>query len=94
VRREVDRWPSLDQWSSGLQLVGAIDSVGANIAEASGRWQPADKKRLLVIARGSLMEAEHWLGTAHDRRLLPDLSERLEPIARGLTHLINAQRRR
>ena len=39
-----------------MQLVRAADSIGANIAEASGRWTDADQRRLLVIARGSAFE--------------------------------------
>lgn len=88
-------WPSFDRWSVGLQLIRAVDSVAANIAEASGRWQPRDKKRLLVVARGSLVETEHWIETAYDRGLLEetptDLTRR---IAQGLSHLIDAQSRR
>jgi four helix bundle protein len=92
--REVARWEHFSRWSLGRQLVRAADSVGANIAEASGRWQPADKKRLLVIARGSLHETEHWLVTADERGLMPDVTERLDPIARGIGGLIQRQRSR
>jgi four helix bundle protein len=92
--RSIKQWPALDQWTVGVQLIRAADSVGANIAEASGRWQPADKKRLLVIARASLYETEHWLDWAAERSLLGDLTDRLDPIARSLAGLINAQRNR
>ena len=64
-------WPSFDRWSLGLQIVRAADSVGANIAESAGRWHAADKRRLLVIARGSLYETEHWMLRAEARSLLP-----------------------
>jgi four helix bundle protein len=89
LHRAVAGWPSFDRWSLGLQLIRALDSVGANIAEASGRWHPADRRRLLVIARGSLYEAEHWLLRAETRSLLPTGStERLEEIAKALSGLI------
>ena len=95
VYRIVTRWPPFDQWTIGTQLVRSADSVGANIAEASGRWQPADKKRLLVIARGSLRETEHWVATAAQRGLIDeeDFARRMEEIAYALAGLIRRQRR-
>ena len=72
----------------GLQLVRAADSVGANIAEASGRWSSADKRRLLVIARGSLYEAEHWLERADARGLPTPDANRLRELAWVLSGLI------
>ena len=60
----VVRWPEFDRDSVGLQLMRSVDSVGANIAEAAGRWSAADKRRFLLIARGSLYETEHWIDRA------------------------------
>jgi four helix bundle protein len=53
IRRSVEAWTSFDLWTVGVQLVRAADSVGANIAEAYGRWNYADRRRVLFIARGS-----------------------------------------
>jgi len=89
----VEKWASFARWTVGTQLMRAIDSVGANIAEASGRRAPADKRRLLIIARGSLYETEHWLVTAYERRLLgAENLDRLDEIARTLSGLIRRQR--
>ena len=89
LHRDVARWRSFDLWSVGIQLLRAADSVGANIAEATGRWHTPDRRRLLIIARGSLYETEHWLITAEDRGLLvPGSSERAIEIARPLNGLI------
>jgi four helix bundle protein len=82
-------WPSFDRWSLGLQLMRAADSIGANVAEATGRWHPADKRRLLMIARGSLYETEHWVLRAEERGLLAaGYRPRLDEIARTLNGLM------
>ena len=89
VHAEVLRWDSFERWSTGLQLVRSVDSVGANIAEAVGRWHEADKRRILFIARGSLYETEHWLTTAAKRELLEgSYSSQVNEIARALNGLI------
>jgi four helix bundle protein len=67
----IARWESFERWSIGIQLMRAADSVGANIAEATGRWHTPDRRRLLFIARGALNETEHWLRPAEERGLLP-----------------------
>ena len=87
---QVHGWNSSARWSVGMQLVRAADSIGANIAEATGRWHPKDELRFLRVARGSLLETEHWITTAERRGLLePATSERLDGIARPLSGLIN-----
>jgi four helix bundle protein len=94
VHSFVARWSSFDRWTVGQQLVRALDSVGANIAEASGRWHPGDRKRLLLIARGSLYESEHWILRAKARDLpLPEANDRLGEVARALSGLISRIRR-
>ena len=83
------RWDSYARWTVGAQLVRAADSVVANIAEATGRWHGPDRRRLLLIARGSLNETEHWLITAEQRGLLPSgYSARVSEIGRPLSGLI------
>jgi four helix bundle protein len=82
----VQEWPYLDQRTVGLQAIRAADSVGANIAEATGRWHNADQRRLLLIARGSLKETEHWILLAQERGLLD--SQGHHPIAE-IARLIN-----
>ncbi|HEY2603870.1 MAG TPA: four helix bundle protein [Thermoleophilaceae bacterium] len=89
IYESVARWPVGARASFGSQLIRAADSIGANIAEASGRYHPADRRRLLVIARGSLHETEHWMNRAETRGVLPRGStEQLEEIARLLNGLI------
>jgi four helix bundle protein len=89
VHRTVVSWPSFERWTIGAQLVRAADSIGANIAEATGRWHEADKRRLFVIARGSLYETQHWLARAEARGLTTGRPEaQLEDVARMLSGLI------
>ena len=93
VREAVAGWPSLDQWTVGVQLVRALDSIGANIAEAYGRFSAADQRRMLYVARGSALEAEHWIGRARARGLLlPDGVSRIREIGRMLNGLIRSHR--
>src|SRR4051812_7478843 len=68
---EVAKWESFDLWSTGIQLMRSVDSIGANIAEGCGRWHPKDERRFLHVARGSLYETEHWISLAERRGLLP-----------------------
>jgi four helix bundle protein len=89
LQAAVVRWPQFDRESLGLQLIRSADSVGANIAEAAGRWTAADKRRVLFIARGSLYETEHWIERARRRGLITnDPSERVAEIARALNGMI------
>jgi four helix bundle protein len=62
-------WDSFDRWTVGVQLVRSADSIGANVAESSGRSGTPDQRRLFFIARGSAFETEHWLERAAERGL-------------------------
>ena len=87
----VPAWPSLQRWSVGAQLLRASDSVGANIAEAFGRWHKNDQRRLLYIARGSVYETQHWIARAEKEKLLPEgTREKAEEVSRVLNGLISA----
>ena len=79
----------VDRSTVGMQLVRSVDAVGANIAEASGRWTKTERRRALIVARGELHETEHWLRTARARGLIEwDARERVANIARPLNGLI------
>lgn len=84
-------WPHFDRDTVGKQIVRSADSVGANIAEGTGRYGIQDNKRFAYIARGSLNETKHWLRRAYKRNLLKeDEIQRLKPILDELGPKLNA----
>lgn len=84
-------WKSLAQDTVGKQIVRSADSIGANIAEGSGRGSDQDYRRFLRIARGSLNETRHWLRRAYKRKLLTEVQVgQLTPIVEKLTPKLNA----
>jgi len=68
----VIKWDWLPQDTVGKQLIKSADSIGANIAEGTGRGSFADNRRFARIARGSLFEVKHWLRRAFKRKLLTE----------------------
>jgi four helix bundle protein len=79
-------WGSFAKTTVGHQLVRAADSVGANIAEGYGRASPADNKRFIRTARGSLYEVRHFLRRADKRNLLT--REQKPPLQKLLRELL------
>lgn len=90
-------WESVSHWDGfakdtvGKQLVRAADSIGANIAEGSGRGSSQDYRRYLRISRGSLYETLHWLRRAYMRKLLTaKQTSELRSIISELSPTLNA----
>ena len=87
----VIRWDNFARNSVGLQLARAADSVGANIAEGTGRGSFQDNRRFVRTARASLYEVRHWLRRAHKRKLLSkEQVDRLKPLIDNLSPMLNA----
>jgi four helix bundle protein len=84
-------WSSLAQDTVGKQMIRSTDSIGANIAEGSGRGSDKDYIRFLRMARGSLNETRHWLRRSYKRKLLTENQVGLlSPIIEKLTLKLNA----
>jgi four helix bundle protein len=95
----VARWEWFPKKVVGLQLTRAADSIGANIAEAGGRFHPNDVRNYFYYARGSLQETKYWLRRAQRRQLLDDqtlasLTLELDQLAREINACIAFQKQR
>jgi four helix bundle protein len=101
VWRQVVQWDAFAREVVGEQLARAADSVGANIAEAFGRFHYGEKLQFLYYARGSLFETKYWLNRVQARDLMPsaqvqDYAAQLTDLARQLNAFaarLKAQRR-
>ena len=91
IWKYVSVWEYLAKDTIGKQLIRAADSVGANIAEGSGRGSYQDNRRFVKIARGSLYEVRHWLRRAFVRDLLDrEQVQALKPLLEELAPRLNA----
>lgn len=70
VWRDVVKWDHFAKDTVGKQLARSVDSIGANIAEAFGRYHFGDKLKFLYYSRGSIYETKYWLNRTMERRLL------------------------
>lgn len=84
-------WDRFARDTVGKQLVRAVDSVGANISEGSGRGTFGDNKRFVRIGRGSFHETQYWLRRAYRRQLLTSSQiDQLKPLVDELGPTLNA----
>ena len=91
VWKIVSGWDHFAKDTVGKQLARAVDSIGANIAEGSGRGSYQDNRRFVRIARGSLYEVRHWLRRAYARGLLTESQvESTKPLLQELAPKLNA----
>jgi four helix bundle protein len=66
----VVNWSHFEQNTVGQQLVKAIDSISANIAEGFGRYNKKDKIKFYRYSQGSLKESFDWNEKSKVRKLL------------------------
>jgi len=91
IWNRVLNWNIFAKDTVGKQIVRAADSVGANIAEGSGRLSKKDNRRFVKMSRGSLNETIYWLRRAEARNLLQKSEvEQLKQGANALARSLNA----
>lgn len=85
------RWDVFARDTVGRQIVRSADSIGANIAEGTGRRDFQDNRRFVKIARGSLNETQHFLRRAFKRNLLkPADVKKIKPLVDNLAPQLNS----
>src|SRR5437016_3541904 len=84
-------WDNFAKDTVGKQIVRCADSIGANIAEGTGRYNFQDNRRFVKIARCSLNETEHFLRRAFKRNLLTTSNvKKLKPPVDDLAPQLNS----
>lgn len=91
IRDLVADWNSFAKETVGKQIVRCADSIGANIAEGSGRGSFQDNRGFIKVARASLNETQHFLRRAFKRKLLSKADvEKIKPLVDNLAPQLNA----
>src|SRR3989338_4391275 len=68
----VVNWNYFAKDTVGRQLVKAVDSISANIAEGFGRYFKKDKINFYRYSYGSIAESFDWIEKANKRKLLKE----------------------
>jgi four helix bundle protein len=93
IYKVTKEFPREELFGITSQIRRAASSIGANIAEGTGRRSDGELTRFLHIARGSAAELEYHLLLARDLDLLPNpkfdmLRRQVDEVQRMLTSLI------
>ena len=93
----VSKWSPFAKDTIGKQLIRAVDSIGANIAESYGRYHFGEKINHLYYARGSLYESKFFARRARERNLvteaqLNEMMGDLQALAPKLNAYINSKK--
>lgn len=84
-------WDLFSKKTIGSQMVNAVDSISANIAEGFGRHFKKDKVNFYRYSRGSLKESFDWNEKAKVRNLItPEQYEYIFNELEKLPKAINA----
>ena len=89
----VIKWNYFEKDTVSKQLISAVDSISANIAEGSGRYGKKDKIHFYRYSFGSLKESQDWIEKSKIRNLISAeeykyISEILSKLPRESNYLI------
>jgi four helix bundle protein len=68
----IERWDWFAKRTIGIQLVNAVDSISANIAEGFGRYFKKDKINFYRYSFGSTKECFDWNEKSRIRNLITE----------------------
>ncbi|MBI4354439.1 MAG: four helix bundle protein [Candidatus Omnitrophica bacterium] len=94
VCEDVKRWQNGRMHHAiDLQLLDAVGSISANIAEGYGRGSPREFEQFLRYSRGSAAESDNWLWKAQQQGFITheryaEYAQRLEELCRMLGSFI------
>jgi len=85
--------PKTFRFDIGSQLLRAVDSIGANIAEGYGRFHYKESMKFYYNVRGSLWESKHWILLLYrrdfiEKELYLALLEKIEILGKKLNNCI------
>lgn len=88
-------WDDFARETIGKQLVRAVDSIGANVAESYGRFHFGEKQQFLYYGRGSLFETKYWLNRCYARQLISEnhlntYAKQLNSIGRQINNFVKS----
>lgn len=73
------------------QLLRAVGSISANIAEGFGRRAGAEYLHYLIVSRGSSTESENWLIKCRELNYLPEqVCREREALCQEVVKMLNA----
>ncbi len=73
----VIKWGFFIQKTVGNQLVRAVNSISANIAEGYGRYHFKENLNFCYYARGSFEEIKDWLRKGYERNLITKIDKEM-----------------
>lgn len=97
IYRLVEKFPGPEKYRITDQLIRAVTSVPANIAEGFGRYTRKEFINFLVIARGSAYETRYFMVLAKDLKYITleewkSIESRLSEVGKMLNGLIKSIR--
>ena len=93
------RFPKREEYRLISQLIRAVTSIPANIAEGMGRYTRKEFINFLVIARGSVEECKYLILLSNDLKYLElstynNLKEQFDVLGKMINTLITSLKRK